>query len=200
MGAAADCESIGVGLLRQPVNSITTIAFVGAGLWIVSVRPDRRWVGMAVMATGIGSLLFHGPMPARAEWAHDVTLAWLLLVVAGTGTRWEKTTHIPGLLGLGVLFAVIPAIADPLAVVITVIALVVRIRMDRSPHTRGALALLGVSAIVGRIGATGWPLCHPNSLLQTHGLWHLAAAAAVVWWATGYDPGPQSVDTGLPES
>ncbi len=57
MGAAADCESIGVGLLRQPVNSITTIAFVAAGLWIVTVRPDRRWVGVAVMATGIGSLL-----------------------------------------------------------------------------------------------------------------------------------------------
>jgi energy-converting hydrogenase Eha subunit C len=200
MGAAADCESIGVGLLRQPVNSITTVAFVAAGLWIVTVRPDRRWVGVAVVATGTGSLLFHGPMPAGAEWAHDVTLAWLLLVVAGTGTRWEKTTHIPGLLGLGVLFAFIPAIADPLAVVITVIALVVRIRLDRSPHTRGALTLLGASAIIGRLGATGWPLCDPNSLLQTHGLWHVAAAAAVVWWATGADSGPQSVHTRRPES
>jgi energy-converting hydrogenase Eha subunit C len=187
MGAAADCESIGVGLLRQPVNSITTIAFVAAGLWIVTVRPDRRWVGVAVMATGIGSFLFHGPMPAGAEWAHDVSLAWLLLVVAGTGTRWEKTTHIPGLLGLGALFALLPAIADPLAVVITVIALVVRIRLDQSPHTRGALTLLGASAIVGRLGATDWPLCDPNSLLQTHGLWHVAAAAAVVWWATSAD-------------
>ncbi len=195
MGAAADCESIGGGLLRQPVNSITTLAFVAAGIWIMTRRPDRRWVGIAVMATGIGSLLFHGPMPDGAEWAHDVTLAWLLLVVAGTGTRWEKTTHVPGLLVLGGLFALLPAIADPVAVVITVIAVVVRIRLDRSSHTWGALSLLAASAIVGRLGATGWPLCDPSSILQTHGLWHLTAAAAVVWWATGADSYSSSTHT-----
>ena len=195
MGAAADCESIGGGLLRQPVNSITTLAFVAAGLWIVTRRPDRRWVGIALMATGIGSLLFHGPMPAGAEWAHDVTLAWLLLVVAGTGTGWEKPTHIPGLLVIGVLFALLPAIADPVAVGITVIAVVVRIRLDRSSHTWGALALLAVSGIVGRLGATGWPLCDPSSIFQTHGLWHVASAAAVAWWATGTDSYSPSADT-----
>ena len=195
MGAAADCESIGGGLLRQPVNSITTLALVAAGLWIVTRRPDRRWVGVAVMATGVGSLLFHGPMPAGAEWAHDVTLAWLLLVVAGTGTRWEKTTHVPGLLALGGLFALLPAIADPVAVVITVIAVVVRIRLDRSSATWGAFSLLAAAAIVGRLGATGWPLCDPNSILQTHGLWHLSAAAAVVWWATGTDSHSPSTHT-----
>ena len=195
MGAAADCESIGGGLLRQPVNSITTLAFVAAGLWIVTRRPDRGWVGVAVMATGVGSLLFHGPMPAGAEWAHDVTLAWLLLVVAGTGTGWEKTTHVPGLLVLGGLFALLPAIADPVAVVITVIVVVVRIRLDRSSATWGAFSLLAASAIVGRLGATGWPLCDPNSILQTHGLWHLSAAVAVVWWATGTDSHSPSTHT-----
>jgi len=188
MGAAADCESIGVGLLGQPVNSITTVAFVAAGFWIVTRRPDRLWVGVAVIATGIGSFLFHGPMPAGAEWVHDVSLAWLLLVVAGTGTRWEKATHVPGLLILGGLFGLFPAIADPMAVAITAIAVVVRIRLDRSSHTWGALSLLAVAAIIGRLGGTGQPLCDPNSILQTHGFWHVAAAAAVVWWATGTDP------------
>ena len=187
MGAAADCESIGAGLFRQPVNSITTLAFVAGGIWVVTRRPDRLWVGVAVMATGVGSLLFHGPMPVGAEWAHDVTLAWLMLVVAGTGSRREKATQIPGLLVLGVLFGFLPAIADPVAVTFAVVAVVVRIRLDRSWHTWGALSLLATSAIVGRLGATGGPLCDPNSLLQPHGLWHVASATAVVWWATGTD-------------
>ncbi|HLF43892.1 MAG TPA: hypothetical protein VJA46_10265, partial [Acidimicrobiia bacterium] len=81
MGAAADCESIGVGLLRQPVNSLTTLAFAVAGIVVMTRRPERLWVGIALIATGIGSFLFHGPMPGGSEWAHDVTLAWLLLVV-----------------------------------------------------------------------------------------------------------------------
>ena len=183
MGAAADCEAIGQGLLGQPTNSITTFAFVAAGIWLIT-RADRRWVGLALIATGFGSFLFHGPMSLGAEWAHDVTLGWLLLVVAGTGTKWEVLTHLPGLLALAALFAVFPAAADPVAVTIAVVAVVIRIRLDRSTHTWGALSLLAVTALIGRLGATGWPLCDPNSLLQTHGLWHLGAAGAVVWWAT----------------
>jgi len=183
MGAAADCEAIGEGLLRQPINSITAFAFVAAGLWMVT-RTDRRWVGIAVTATGFGSFLFHGPMPPAAEWAHDVTLAWLLLVVAGTDTRWERITHLPSLVALGVIFASVPTIADPVAVSIALVAIVVRINLDQSTHTWGALSLLAIVALVGRFGATGWPLCDPDSLFQTHGFWHLGAAAAVIWWAT----------------
>ena len=188
MGAAVDCEAIGIGLFRQPINSVTTLAFVVAGLWIAGVRPDRRWVGAALTATGLGSFLFHGPMPAGAEWAHDVTLAWLLVVVAGAGTRWERTTQVPGLVALAVLFALFPAAGDPTAVAIVVVAVVVRIRIDRTPHTWGALTLLAATAIVGRLGATGGPLCNPESLIQPHGLWHLGAAASVTWWALATGP------------
>ena len=184
MGAAADCEAIGKGLLSQPVNSVTTVAFVVAGIWIIWRRPDRSWVGAALIATGFGSLLFHGPMPSGATWAHDVTLAWLVLVVAGTGTRWERSTRVPGLVVLAVFFALVPAAADPVTVMLTAVAVVVRIRIDRSPHTWGAFSLLAIAAIVGRLGATGWPLCDPESLIQPHGLWHLAAAVSVAWWAT----------------
>ena len=182
MSAAADCEAIGDGLLGQPVNAVTTFAFVAAGVWIITRRPDRSWVGAAVIATGLGSFLFHGPMPPGAEWAHDVTLAWLLLLVAGTGTRWERATRIPGLLILSAFFALVPAAADPIAVALAAVA-VVGIRLDRSPHTWGAFSLLAVAAIVGRLGATGWPLCDPESLIQLHGVWHLAAAVSVLWWA-----------------
>jgi hypothetical protein len=183
MGAAADCESIGVGLLGQPVNSLTTLAFVVAGIVVMARRPERRWVGIALIATGIGSFLFHGPMPPGSEWAHDVTLAWLLLVVAGDGSRWARWSRIPGLLAIGVLFGLLPVAADPVAVALAVLAVVSVLRADRSPGTWGAVALLVAGGIFGRLGATTWPLCDPDSMLQTHGLWHLAAATAVTIWA-----------------
>ncbi|MGH8916312.1 MAG: hypothetical protein ACRDZM_17580 [Acidimicrobiia bacterium] len=183
MGASADCESIGIGLLGQPANSLTTIGFLLAGVFIIVKRPGTRWIGGGLIATGVGSFLFHGPMPPGNEWAHDLALAWLLALVAGTGSRWEGLSRIPALLAMGVLFAVAPAAADPVAVGLTVVALVSLLNMDRSAGTLGPLALLAAAAVFGRLGATGGPLCDPDSLFQPHAVWHLGAALAVGWWA-----------------
>ena len=184
MGAAADCELIGPGFLSQPLNSITTLAFVAAGV-MVARRPSLRWIGAGLVATGVGSFLFHGPMPTGSQWAHDVTLAWLVLLVAGLGRSWEPYTRLPGLAVLGVFLAVVPQAADPIAVALTVVAVVLILTDDQSMATVGPMALLGTTAIIGRLGATDWPLCDPESLLQTHALWHVGAAVAVAWWALG---------------
>jgi hypothetical protein len=184
MGAAADCEAIGSGFLGQPVNSLTTIGFLIAGGLVMARRPERRWVGLALIATGLGSFLFHGPMPPASEWAHDVTLTWLIVVVAGAGTRVERFTRLPALFVIGVLFALLPALADPIAVAVTVVA-VVSVLRGRDYVTLAPLLLLAAVAVFGRLGATGGPLCDPDSLLQPHGVWHLGAAAAVAWWAIG---------------
>jgi hypothetical protein len=191
MGAAADCEAIGSGFLGQPVNAVTTIGFVIAGGLVMARRPERRWVGLALIATGLGSFLFHGPMPPGSEWAHDVSLTWLIVVVAGAGTRVERFTRLPALFVIGVLFALFPAVADPIAVAVTIVALVSVLR-GRGYASLAPLLLLAAVAVFGRLGATGGPLCDPDSLLQPHGVWHLGAAVAVAWWAIGV-PRPGSV-------
>jgi hypothetical protein len=148
-------------------------------------------VGVALIATGVGSFLFHGPMPRGDEWAHDVTLAWLLVAVGGVDTRWERLAGIPALVMLAVVFAVAPAAADPIAVVLAVVTTVSLLRRDRSARTVGPLTLLGVVAVLGRLGSTGGPLCDAGSLLQTHAFWHVGAAVAVSWWALAYRPEPE---------
>jgi hypothetical protein len=194
MGAAADCEAIGAGLLGQPVNALTTIGFVMAGGLVIARRPERRWVGIALIATGLGSFLFHGPMPPGSEWAHDVTLTWLIVVVAGAGTRVEPFTKLPALLLIGALFAIAPPLADPIAVAAAIVAVVSLLR-GRDYAAVPPLLLLGAVAVFGRLGATGGPLCDPGSLFQPHGVWHLGAAVAVAWWAIGAPaPGPVSVE------
>jgi len=52
----------------------------------------------------------------------------------------------------------------------------------------GPLALLTVVAVIGRLGATGNPLCDPTSIWQPHGLWHIGAAVAAAWWAVTTAP------------
>ena len=191
MGAAADCELIGAGFLGQPVNAVTSIGFVIAGLVVASRRPDRRWLGIALVATGVGSFLFHGPMPPGNEWAHDVTIAWLLAVVAASGTRAEKYSRLPALAVLGVGFALAPSWGDPIAVALTIVA-VVSVLRGRNYRALLPLLLLALVAIYGRLGATSGPLCDPESVFQPHGVWHLGSALAVTWWALAQADGPQS--------
>jgi hypothetical protein len=70
---------------------------------------------------------------------------------------------------------------------VTVVSIVVDLRHGASWQPLvGPLVLLGSVAIIGRLGATGGPLCDPDSILQPHGLWHLGAAAALLWWALQY--------------
>ncbi len=178
----SDCELIAHAFWGQPVNTVTTLAFLVAGV-VVARRFALRWIGFALVATGIGSFLFHGPMPPGSQWAHDVSLAWLILVVAGLGQPWERFTRFPGLAVLGVTLALIPGVADLLAVLLVGVAIFVLLWRDRSPQSVAALAVLAVFAVIGRLGATGGPLCEPESLLQPHGLWHIGAAVVVAWWA-----------------
>jgi hypothetical protein len=128
-------------------------------------------------------------MPAGSQLAHDVSLAWMLATVPAVGTRWDRWIVLPGLVVLGTLFALVPSLTDPVFIALTAVTLVVLVRRDRSAATLGPLALLVTSAAIGRLGATGGPLCDPDSLLQPHAIWHLGAAAAVTWWALAA-PGP----------
>ena len=145
MGALKDCEAVVDGFLGQPVNSLTTLAFVVGG-FVVWARGRRPLIAVAMIATGVGSWLFHGPMPSYAQIVHDVTL-WLLVVVALATIVRDLTRGAPW---------------RPLL---------------------GPMALLATVAVIGRLGATGGPLCDPESILQPHGLWHVGAAAAATWWA-----------------
>lgn len=181
-GAIADCERVLDGFLAQPANAITSLGFVGAAT--VVWRSGRRGVATALAATGIGSFLFHGPMPPGSQWAHDVSLAWLLVSVGLSESRWERYGGWPALGGMGVLIGVAPVTGDAAAAVAAAGAIGSAVWRRPQPRTWLALGVLGVGAVVGRLSATNGPWCSPDTVLQGHSFWHLAAATAVVLWAT----------------
>lgn len=74
---ASDCEALHGGLLGQPVNALSSLAYVVAAAYVLR-RDGPVGPAVALAAVGAGSVLYHGPMPAGAEAAHDGTIAALL--------------------------------------------------------------------------------------------------------------------------
>jgi hypothetical protein len=177
-GAAADCERITTGWAGQPVNTFTSLAFVAAA---ISLFGSRRPVQGAVMlAIGVGSVAFHGPMPSWGEWLHDASVlaaVGLVIVPAVHATRW--VVLIPALAGG---LSISPRLGDFAAAGFTVVA-IGSVAVRGRERSWLPLTIVGLGALVGRLAATGGPWCDPYTIWQGHGLWHLAAALALwIWW------------------
>jgi hypothetical protein len=191
---ASDCEEWRQGLLHQPVNSLSSLAYVAAGVWI-AMRPgrdraDRVYAG-AVIGNGIGSLLYHGPGWPGSAFVHNAAVPAALLFIAvddvallrGWTTRRQLTVYATLLAAASVAVAVGPptgvAAASAVAAAATETALIRRgTRRSLVP-----LATLLVAGLVGLAGRTGSPLCHPQSLLQPHAAWHILTATALAQWS-----------------
>ncbi|NEE02277.1 hypothetical protein G1H10_19060 [Phytoactinopolyspora halotolerans] len=193
-----DCEVFGDGFWGQPVNALTSLAFVLVGLAIlIGYRrggATRVVYGALVAATGVGSVVFHGPAPSWSGLLHDVPLVAL---VAFVGV--DAASDVAGR-RLSPLWWVLPTIV---AVTVSEIADAARpaaqgavaalaigacvVRWYRRPLLRQtmatALALLTVGALIGTLSRSGGPLCDPDSVLQGHAFWHVLAALAV-WTLT----------------
>ncbi len=133
----------------------------------------------------MGSFLFHGPMWPGSQWAHDVSLAWLLVSVGG-----ERMGGWPALGGMGILLATVPTAGSSIAGLVAAGAIGSVVWRKRNRRTWLALGVLGLGAAVGRLSATGARWCNPDTLLQGHSFWHLAAASAVAMWAMDDGPVP----------
>jgi hypothetical protein len=90
----SDCEAIRDSVLGQPVNSMSSLAYVAAGA-IVLRRGAPVLPALALVAVGVGSFLYHGPMPAGAEALHDGAIAALVLAVAATVWRRRSLPRPP---------------------------------------------------------------------------------------------------------
>lgn len=196
----SDCETIGPGILAQPINALSSLAFSVIGLviiwWASQVEGNERGVrivfGILMVLTGAGSVMFHGPQGPGSLFGHDVTFlvtVWFVAIVNVSETlQWRRVTEwgafVAGALVLSVLLVVSPGLTNVLMVA-TVIALVAS---DLTIHRRGTIRawwyIASLVAIVAALvmfvlGRTGAPLCDPDSLFQGHGMWHLLGAVAL---------------------
>lgn len=190
----SDCELAGDGLLGQPVNTVTSLAFVVAAAAILA-GPDtdprtRRLLTGLVAGVGVGSVVQHGPDPAWADLAHDLPLVALLAFVAAdsvadlTGRPRRAGWWLPPAIAVTAVGLALPRTADALQAAVAVVAIAATLQRARRRPALGrrivvAAGLLGAGALLGTLTRTGSPWCRPTSLLQGHGAWHVLAAAAL---------------------
>ena len=220
--ASSDCERLGDGALAQPVNTLSSLAYLLVGLWIVGLArrsPGRRVelavFGAAVALNSVGGLAFHGVQSWGARWVHDLAILAVLGFVVAFGaarlldrpTRWLLRAYAVGLAVLGAVIAAFPGTVQALSGVLAIAAgatEVVEYRHEvpalrREGVTARRLARLSVLAVLALasaaflVGRTDAWLCSPDSAFQWHAVWHLLSAAAMALYAYGaIEPHPSS--------
>ena len=66
---AGDCERLHDGLIAQPVNTASALAYVAVGAWLLGRR--KVGLGVVVTAAGVGSVDYHGVGSPAARLLHD---------------------------------------------------------------------------------------------------------------------------------
>lgn len=201
--AASDCEALRGGFLAQPVNALSSLAYVGAAVWLTASARRRRGRVTSDVATfasllaaeGIGSLLFHGPGDAASHLLHDLALIGTSAAVASTDAALiagldpaagMRPTLAVTAVAAGVL-VVAPDTTNALAAVAGGAALAAacvagwRVRPGRRWRLAAA-ACLGAGVLLDLLGRTGGPWCRPSSWWQPHAGWHLLTAGALALW------------------
>jgi hypothetical protein len=205
---AGDCERLHDGLVAQPANTASALAYLLAGAWLArrswrhgAERPAEALAfGLAVAAAGVGSVDFHGTGSPAARWLHDAGLQAALSFVAVhdlaalAGARSREVPAWAGLAGAGgVLLVLAPGAGGALTAGLGLLAAGAEVAAGRrglragwSPRRRAAyragLAALAAGSAAWLLGRTGGPLCDPDSLLQAHAAWHLLSAFALAAW------------------
>ena len=213
----SDCEELGDGVLVQPINALSSFAYVAVGIAIVAARridrPLPSYVYAAsVAAIGLGSVAFHGPQPAGSRPMHDLPILITAVFILCHDLGLLVPRFPPALrvfAGGAATAATLTLVSVDAGVAATGLVLVAVGVAEIMIHRRGlrtradgdgstitwfivAVALLaGASWLLGR---TDGPACDPDGLLQFHGVWHVVSALVFgLWWwlAMGSDSGAE---------
>lgn len=198
----SDCENIGTGLLAQPVNAVSSLSYVAVGvivLYSISRAEDdehsvRLVFGTLLVATGLGSLLFHGPQGPATPFVHDATFILTVLFIGvlniGGLVGWVRGVQRTVFAFTGVSTIVVLALWPSSTNLLAGGSVMVLIAGDVLGHRAGdirmrlwagAVAAMAIAVVLFIAGRTGGPLCDSASLFQGHALWHVLSAGAL--WA-----------------
>jgi hypothetical protein len=105
--AVDDCERIRPGLVAQPVNTASSLAYCAAGAWVIQRAPGDglcRLLGSASVAAGVGSILYHGPGGRTSRRLHDgsaVVLTGAIIAVLARRPAGGRAVAAVGCLAAG---------------------------------------------------------------------------------------------------
>jgi hypothetical protein len=102
----SDCEAVRDAVLGQPANALSSLAYVVAAAVVVR-RGGPRGPALALAAVGVGSFLYHGPMPWGAEAVHNAAIVALVVLTVAAAWRRRGVPRPPALAVVAFAAAVI---------------------------------------------------------------------------------------------
>jgi hypothetical protein len=210
------CEAVGAGLLRQPANALSSLAFCVAALVaadrgrrLARHTPERALapiVALTLLALGAGSLAYHAQLTFAGQ-VLDVQGMYLLGTLLTTGALWRRGTLtaaratllavalVVGLLGAQAAFPDARRWLFAL-VLLPGIALEWRLAPQSRPLGCAVVALVIAYAVWLADDRGLW--CEPTSWLQGHAVWHLLTAVSggllVPHYELAVSPGQHQAD------
>ena len=213
-GLSAYCERTGAGLLAEPLNAVTNLAFLLAalGLWRwlrrQGYRPresvDLHALAVLLAAIGLGSLAWHTVARPWAALADVLPIQlWISVFLMATLRRllgFGVATTVLGLVVFQALSLGLPALLPRgwlngsvayLPAWATLVGLALVLAQRRSPAAAAFIpgaVLFGVSLLLRTLDrelCAAWPA-------DTHFLWHLLNALLLYRLGTCFGPPPQS--------
>ncbi|MEQ8356617.1 MAG: hypothetical protein RH942_13830 [Kiloniellaceae bacterium] len=192
------CERVGPGLWNEPLNAVTNLAFIAAGLLLVialrradpALRRDPAIVALVALlfVIGLGSGLFHTFATFWAMLADVVPIAVFILLYMYLALRRLIALPLWGCL-LGVAVVLVLVVALPVLFGFSVstygVALAAMLGVGgflhfgrRHPAGAPILVAAGVFAVALALRTADLPLCAALPT-GTHFLWHLFNAVVL---------------------
>lgn len=219
------CEAVRLDGLAQPVNSITSLAYVALGFWALlggpafrsappPIRTLVRAAGGVLVLLGLGSFVYHGTLTLIGQVldVQGMYLLGMLILLAALVRRGTLTSraapwiYVAACTALAVTQVAVPESRRVLFALVLLPGIVLEALPSttgvalRSPQTvpyRTGVLLLVVAYGVWLLDNAGIA-CSPTSVVQGHGLWHVLTAVAAVLVVSHYLRTPGAHDLGRP--
>jgi hypothetical protein len=195
------CEAIRDGAVRQPANTLSSLAFVVVALLLLRDRPGagaapapayRAVYIIALIIIGLGSAFYHASLTFAGQFIDMMGMyfvaTFVVLYAFGRLRRLKPRLVALGYIlvnaGLAGTLLAVPALRRyAFAVIILLGILLEYVARNKSGSASGlkrlwyAVGLIAIGFVIWTLDITR-AVCSPHSILQGHAVWHVLGAAA----------------------